>query len=72
MNAYATSNINIDIIYDPDKIKLLGTQIQDHKFTKYAVSSQVRVFFKQYPRAIWFTNISETIKYALGQAQITE
>ena len=45
VNSWAHEN-NIDIIYDPDRVKLLGTQNQTTKFQIWGYTSQIRVFFR--------------------------
>ena len=58
VNSYRDDN-HIDLLYDPDRIKLLGTQSQTTVYASYGIVSHVRVFFRQYPSsAISFSSAS--------------
>ena len=60
VNTYEDHNNHINILYDPDRIKLLGTQNQTLKGSSWGAVSHVRIFFRQYLTAISFASSSLT------------
>ena len=64
----AAHNNDIDFVYDPVRIKLLGTQSQQTIDSPYGDTNRIRIFFRQYLTAIEFANDLVTISCIEDQA----